>query len=232
MSSRRSSIYSGSAKAKTFSSALQSVDLTLMANKETVQSAMDHAEEERMLAIQRGEKLGFERGHAKGFIEGYEEGKGIGILESKTECQQATVALLNDFSAALKVVMGRLQDEIGVWFEESEQKMTDLALQAIRKILIAELSISRESALEIVKDALGDVTHSRHARIKVNPFDSLILKDHRLELLAAAGSLRDIEFVNDPSIQGGCIIETDGGVVDATIETKLILLQEELPAAA
>jgi flagellar biosynthesis/type III secretory pathway protein FliH len=38
--------------------------------------------------------------------------------------------------------------------------------------------------------------------------------------------------VTDSSMLGGCIIETDGGVVDASLETKLILLEDSLGRAA
>ncbi len=76
------------------------------------------------------------------------------------------------------------------------------------------------------------MTHSRHARIRLNPFDGAILQNHRTELLAASGSLRDIELVDDPTIVGGCVIETEGGLVDATTETRLELLSTTLEEAA
>lgn len=45
-------------------------------------------------------------------------------------------------------------------------------------------------------------------------------------------SVRAIEFVEDPEILGGCIIETDGGIIDATIKGKLNQLDNELGEAA
>jgi len=38
--------------------------------------------------------------------------------------------------------------------------------------------------------------------------------------------------VEDAAIIGGCIIETDGGIIDATIDGKLSQLQDELDGAA
>jgi flagellar biosynthesis/type III secretory pathway protein FliH len=225
-----SPIYQGSSKAEPFLPTLNRVAVVTAKNRG--KSPLQIIEEARETAVKTGEKLGMDRGHASGFIAGFEEGKLAGIKESKQELSEEMADQLARFSADLNKVTERLQVEIGRWFEDSEEKMTDLAIVAVRKLLAAELAISRESALEIVKEALQDVTHSRHARIRVNPFDSLILKDHRQELMNAAGSLRDVEFVSDPKIAGGCIIETDGGVVDATLETKLGLLEDSLGRVA
>ena len=49
--------------------------------------------------------------------------------------------------------------------------------------------------------------------------------------MTIASSLRNVEFVADPTVTAGCVIETDGGVVDATVDTKLATLDEEMGAA-
>ena len=66
-----------------------------------------------------------------------------------------------------------------------------------------------------------EVTHSRTARLRVNPLDAHTVLQYRDELLAATRSLESIEVIADPAVSGGCVIETDGGTVGASIETQL-----------
>ncbi|HWD37901.1 MAG TPA: FliH/SctL family protein [Fimbriimonas sp.] len=231
--SNRSSVLPSSVVATQFTALLPSVGESMMGTKRRSRlTSVEAIELAREQAEKAGFQVGVERGHTVGFLEGFEEGKRQGRDDAYNEALIENKAAMDQFTSALDATLRKINEEIPRWFEESEQAMTDLAIKAVRRILSAELTLSRDSALEIVKEALEDVTHSRHARIRLNPFDSAILEQHRTELMAAAGSLRDVELVADPSIAGGCVIETDGGVVDATVETKIILLEQELREAA
>jgi flagellar assembly protein FliH len=183
-------------------------------------------------AIEQGRAEGFEKGHREGLEIGQLEGQELGRKGAYDDASQKHDAALDEFKKDLESIKQRIDRAIVDWYEQSEQAMTDLAIDAVRALLQVELTTSRESALAIAKDALKHVTHSKKARIRLNPFDCALLKQHKGELLAAAGSLRDIEFVTDPVLLGGCVIETDGGVVDASLGTRLTLLQDELQRAA
>jgi flagellar biosynthesis/type III secretory pathway protein FliH len=63
------------------------------------------------------------------------------------------------------------------------------------------------------------------ARIRVNPFDVESLNASKEDLMALSTSLRSLEIVDDSAILGGCIIETDGGVVDASVDAQLQRLE-------
>src|ERR1019366_2662249 len=84
-----------------------------------------------------------------------------------------------------------------------------------------ELELDRSTILEIVRSGMLEVTHSRTARLRVNPLDAHTLMKYRDELLASTRSLSSIEVIADPAVSGGCIIETDGGTVGASVETQL-----------
>ncbi|MCB8932711.1 MAG: hypothetical protein H6534_04640, partial [Chthonomonadaceae bacterium] len=64
--------------------------------------------------------------------------------------------------------------------------------------------------------------------IRANVLDAPALSRHREELAALAPSLRQVDIVEDPTIRAGCVIETDGGVVEATVEQKLQRALQEL----
>ena len=48
------------------------------------------------------------------------------------------------------------------------------------------------------------------------------IRDHKDVLLRAADGILDFEIIEDPRVeQGGCIVETGFGVLDARIESQL-----------
>ena len=231
---RKSSVVSSQTEATDFSHALPrfSNEIGLAGGRNKAQANLELMEEARARAVEEGYRIGLAKGRTEGFKLGREEGTIEGREEAAAEAAALHAQALADFRAALEEIVSQINAGIPKFYDAAEQAMTDLAMDAVRKVLAAELEISRESALAIVQEALREVTHSTKARIRVNVQDRKTLEVYRAEVLAAAGSLREIEFVDDPSLAGGCVIETEGGLVDASLETKLELLEEELRRAA
>lgn len=179
-------------------------------------------------------------GYAEGYAEGSERGEREGIErgyeQGRREAYEAELAqrqlMLNAFATALQATVDGLNDELGGWLRSREEAMAEMAMDVVRRIVSHELSTTRESAVAIAREALGEITHATHARIRLNPFDIPTLEQHRAQILAASGSLRDIDLVEDSTILGGCRIETDGGMVDATIDSRLKAVQEAWQQAA
>ena len=184
-----------------------------------------------MTKTQRVEAEAAERGFEFGFNKGVEDGKAVGELKAFQAAHEAYEQELDILKTELTLITDRIEKALLSWYEASEEQMTDLVTSIAEKVVCTQLSLDRSAVLEIVKDALSEVTHSQHATIRVNPFDSAVLAQHKDELMRVAASVRSLEFVDDPQISGGAIIETDGGRVDATIKGKLDAFRSEMEAA-
>ncbi|HTQ09529.1 MAG TPA: FliH/SctL family protein [Fimbriimonadaceae bacterium] len=184
------------------------------------QRALDEAREE---ARALGQNEGFEIGHKAGYQAGFDQ--------AYAEASNKQSEMLRAFAADLQTVRDRLEEAIREWFEAAEVEAEDIAVEIAQKLLHAQLSLDRSYIIEAAKAALSQLTEASHARIRVNPFDSVILSNAREELLAATASLRGVEVVDDSSILGGCIVETDRGAVDATVSTRFEVLQGGLEVA-
>ena len=58
---------------------------------------------------------------------------------------------------------------------------------------------------------------ARHITLRVNPDDVALVTQGAADVLAARGA----RIVSDTSVQrGGCLVESDIGVIDASIETR------------
>jgi flagellar biosynthesis/type III secretory pathway protein FliH len=88
-------------------------------------------------------------------------------------------------------------------------------------LLAKELRTDPAAALGLAREALAEVTHAESARIRVNPFHGAVLRERMPELLAASESLKRIEVVDDPTVAAGVIVDSAGGVIDATLPTRV-----------
>ena len=179
----------------------------------------------RQMAQEEGFRAGYAEGQAAGSLRGYAEGQRAGREEAKEAHLAAESESLGDFRAALSAVVAGVGPAVRAWQTDVEERATTLAMDAVRALLAAELSIERPDAMGIVREALGFAEGAVRATIRLSPFDRAALAERREDLLAACVGLRDVEMVDDRSIEGGCIVETEGGVVDATLATRLSLLE-------
>ena len=181
--------------------------------------------------IQSGLQAMFDKAKAEGYeagrAEGHADGLAIGTAKGWNEVHEAEAASLAEFQQALQGFVEKSSSAIDEWYRNSEESLTSLAIEIARRAIEKELEISRDSVLEITKSALSEVRHGTSVRIKVNPVDCAILESKRNEVISAASGIRDLEVVMDGSIQAGCVIETDGGVIDARIESFLHRISQE-----
>ena len=202
--------------------------------EEMAQEEEDESDLERRR--QEAAELGFKQGHAEGFrkgtVEGYDLGREQGLKEAYETVIGEQREVIEQFNAALQTVVDQANAKIAAWFEEREIAMSEVALEAVRRLLSSELATSRQSALAMTQDALAEITHANHIRIRVNPFDVPILEQHRSLLLSSIATLRDIELVPDGTITAGCVVESEGGVVDTRLEVRQAALEKAWQSAA
>ncbi len=209
---------------------VHSVVITSRQRKNQGPTAEELAERAYEEAQAKGRIDGYAAGKKEGYDVGLMQGHELGHMQAYAEFTAQNKELFERISTDLEHRVAQVNTEIPAWFERAEEDMTDLAMEIVRKILASELEMTRDHAKHIVREALSEVTHSQQVRVRLNPFDSVVVAQHRDQLIAASTNLRGIEFVDDPSIIGGCIVESDGGNVDARIDVRLELIDEDFAA--
>ncbi len=189
-------------------------------------------ERQRDAVIEDAKEKGHQEGFAEGHAAGLEAGRQEAFNQALEEFRAARDQEIANFKVGLEASLQRVEPAIHDWFNQAEEQYGEIAIDLARRILHTELSMNRESSLQIVREAIKEVTHSLTCRIKLNPFDSEEVAKHKAELIRLSGNLRDIEIVEDTSIVGGCLIETEGGVVDARIESQILSVKRNLKEAA
>lgn len=211
MSKKHAILTGGAAKAlRAFSDLLGQAEHVAFASPVKRSGPMGRAHEQAKTA---GHQEGYEKGHAEGIVAGHEASYNAASAQRQID--------LEAFASALAVLRGDAVHAIDRWYVQAEQHMAELATVIAARVITQELTTEPTIILSMVREAIAEVTHASTARIRVNVRDLPPLREHRDQIAALAPSLKDLEIVVDEEIAGGCVIDTDGGMIEATIESKL-----------
>lgn len=114
-----------------------------------------------------------------------------------------------------------------VW-RETEQDLLRLSIRLTEKILGRELKSDEKTVADIVATALQNARQQEKLTVRVNPSD-LPVVEREIENLTRTGRTKFMDFIADPRVpEGGCLIESEVGTIDARLETQLRVLERAL----
>ena len=115
--------------------------------------------------------------------------------------------------------------------QASRGDMLRLVMAIAEQVVRVEVSVNRDAILSTIDRALQEAVRSDAYQIRVHPDDLLAASERKPLFLASISTLKNITFEADPSIaRGGCMVESELGEVDATIERQLAELRRVLQA--
>jgi flagellar assembly protein FliH len=160
------------------------------------------------------ERDAFAKGYAQGERAGFEAGS------------QRAEAMLRRLAQTLDELAG-LRSTI---IRQTERQMIKLSLAIARRIVLREVAVDGELMLALARVALDRLEARTPATIRLNPEDATLV-GRATETLG-----NHVTIVADPSItRGGCLVESEFGAVDASVEAQLqevsrALVGEEMSA--
>ena len=185
--------------------------------RQTVQEALERAKTITIEAEKAAYHAGFQRGYAEGERAATEN---VNLLASaEREALRADAA---DFLTLAETARQQAWAAI-------EPQAIDLVFALCKQVLKQEIEVSRAAALELIRNAIRRVSDHGALRVRVHPEDLEMARSHRGELESLLDGNAQIEIVGDRRIgQGGCIVETESGSIDARIETQIANVGEAL----
>lgn len=183
-------------KNKVFSNAriISSDDVGMMLNaQEVLQKVESDAERYKLDVVQECEKLK-EKAQQEGFASGYQ--KWVDHIAN-------------------------LEKEILNVRQELEKLLIPVALKAAKKIVGREIELSEGTIVDIVSNSLKAVSQHKKITIYVNKKDLDPLEKSRNRLKQIFESLEVLSLRERNDIApGGCIIETEGGIINAQLDNQ------------
>ena len=149
----------------------------------------------------------------KAFEDGYNKGVNDAqtqlnqIVEEKLKLLEESVRKLDEMAASLEGKINSL-----------EKELVAVALDIAKEVIQKEISSSsQEIALSLAKSLIEEVKDAVKIEIRVNPKDANYLKNN----------LKNVNVVADEAVkEGGVIITTDAGNIDAEIENRFKAIKE------
>jgi type III secretion protein L len=135
-----------------------------------------------------------------------------GVEQGKAEMAEKVVATMS---------------QSALYFSKVEQALVDVVMKATARV-IGEVA-ERERVERIVRKALELMRNQSQVRVKVPPAQSEWLQGRVEALLQSFPRIQFLEIQADARLPGdGCILETELGVIDATVQTQLRAIEKAL----
>ncbi len=141
--------------------------------------------------------------------QGYEEG----LLEGRMEYGEK---MLDTAMAAID------------YLENLEEALVRTVIQAVRKV-VGEID-SKELIVKVIRVALTNMHSQQKVLLKISAADEEAVREALdVMLKTAPGSLNYIDIMVDPRMtSGNCVLESELGLLDASVETQLTILENAL----
>lgn len=148
----------------------------------------------------------------EGYAAGYEEGSARGRLEA---------AELHQLLQSMHAALSNLDQEVA-------EEIQALALEVARQVVRDTLKTQPEAVLAVIREALTQVPQ-QGATVRVNPLDAALVRQYLGEQFSSTSHrLREDDDVE----RGGCLIESEGGQIDAQITTRWRRVVENISRSA
>lgn len=167
-------------------------------DRNLISRAQEEADSIKETAAKEGYRAGFEQAE-----------NDISLLRAK----------IADFVSAKKEV-----------FEYIAPDILEISVDIARKIIKKEVEQNPQVILDLIVDVMRTLSKEEpRITVKLNPLQVDLVKTELPEYISSMGIEAKINVVGDDSIEeGGCILNTNNGIVDASLDTQLQIVKEAL----
>ncbi|MCR5144006.1 MAG: hypothetical protein K6B67_01700 [Lachnospiraceae bacterium] len=152
-------------------------------------------------------------GQQAGFDKGYQE-----ALIKKTELEQEIQQQKADMEAAMAEKESNM-----------ERELVDAICQVVEKVFLVEFGDKKELIFHLLDNVISNVDSSQTFIIRVNENNMEFLRNKKEELQTKVGQEVTLDIVLDPLLDDSqCMVETDGGLFDCSMDTEMKNLIKEI----
>ena len=179
-----------------------------------LQAQIEQEEEQAQLEIDQMKAKAFEEANEQGYQEGYRKGLDS-VQELQKQCEDERLQQEQEYQKKL---------------EEMEPLMVDTLCDVYSHIFKVEAKEHKELVLKLLQDTLLKVDGTGSIIVHVAKEDYAYVQEQKGALLEEAGMQSgSVEIVSDAALaRAQCMIETEGGVYDCSLDTELAELKRRL----
>jgi len=157
----------------------------------------------------------------------YQEAYNLGLEEGRKEAFQNSSNEINNNLQMFAVLMQNIEGIKSELLKFNETHFVKLLLYMAQRLALHEVQVNQEAVVEIMKQAIQAAQIEEEITVQVAQAQFDFLEKLKKETSREYEFLKKIKLVPNESVQsGGCIIETNYGVIDARIEERMNKLWE------
>ncbi len=152
-----------------------------------------------------------------------------GVSEGEKRATERVAAMRQREQGLVSALMTQLEESWRSLHETVEEEVAALSFMIAQKVLRELMTEKREVIVTQVRTALAHLHESGLVRIRVHPSDLPMLESARVALSQTPHGMLTLKFETDPGVSpGGCLVQAQSLLIDATLDTQLLRLGEAL----
>lgn len=143
------------------------------------------------------------------------------------QCELGWQAGMEQARREQAVLIHQTQLQCQEYYRTVEQQMSEVVLQAVRKILHDYDQVAL--TLKVVREALSLVSNQKQVTVRVHPEQVTAVRDQIARVHKDFPEIGYLDISADARLdQGGCILETEVGIIDASLDGQLEALSRAI----
>jgi flagellar assembly protein FliH len=185
----------------------------------SLQEKIEHRALEKIKEVQ-------EQAYREAYNLGLEEGRKTAFNEEKSQIGER----LRQFDDILMAI-SRIKSDL---YNQNEAHLIRLAFDLARKLFFKQIDESEDRILPVLKEAIDLAQSEENVTVRLSDTDYKFIEEFKTKVSKQFDFIKRMKFEPSADIApGGCILETNYGVIDATIEERVEklwgTLKEKLP---
>lgn len=187
----------------------EAYDEMIFQAKEQAKKIITEAELEADRIKEEASAAGEQQGYEEGYQKGIEE-----IQKMKKELEAKERELLQDYHKKVN---------------ELEPALVDVVADVFERVFHVQFDDKKSMVLHLAKNAMDKIENSREFIVRVPKENYAFVKERQDELEARVGKAVRVEVIEDMLLKKNqCVIETDSGVFDCSLDIQMECLLKDL----
>lgn len=161
------------------------------------------------------------------FNEGFEKGSQE-ISEQMQEQFQDELAQQNEnYAQQLSEIVAQQLDDRNNQFRSLEPLVLNMAISIAKKIVDDSIVVNQEIIEKSIRNAISHIAGRSEITVRVSPEDQEFAQSRIDAMCDTDDSIIAVRVEGSANIKkGGCLIETDTGIIDATIDNQICEIEQ------
>ena len=161
--------------------------------------------------------------------EAHEQAYQLGLSEGRAKAFKDHEADILERLGSLDKVLTEIQEIKAQLVVMNEAHVVKLVFQIAEKMTMAQIQIQPEIVLDVINKAIATAQSDEQVLVKLSPKDLTFVEGVKDQLGREFEKLKNSKLDRDESIApGGCIVETNYGMIDATVPERVNKIWESL----